>query len=108
MAVQVLISGTVSWVIFQDRRSKRWIGVCSPLNLSVEEKTLGELSETIDEALHALLLDLARSNELEKFLRERGWHLATPLPRRLANVRFTMPYTTERKVGHDLAPTPAE
>ncbi len=107
MPVEVLISGSVTWVIFQDRKSKRWIGICPPLNLSVEEKTLGELSETVDDALHALFLDLARSHELESFLREHGWSLETPLPRRLANVRFTMPYTTKRKVGHDIAPMPA-
>jgi len=104
MAVEIVVSGTVSWVVFQDKRSKRWIGVCPALNLSLEEKTLGQLSETIDDAIHGLFLDLARANELGAFLREHGWRLASPLPARLANVRFTMPYTTERKVGHDPAP----
>ena len=107
MPIQVQISGTVSWDMFQDRRSKRWIGVCPALSLSVEEKNLGELAETIDDALHALFLDLARANELGTFLREHGWKLENPLPPRLANVRFTMPYTTERKVGRDLTPAPA-
>ena len=107
MATEILISGTVSWVVFQDRKSKRWIGICPALNLSVEEKTLGDLSETIDDALHALFLDLARAGELEEFLQEHGWQLQSSLPRRLSNVRFTMPYTTERKVGHDRTPTPA-
>ena len=107
MANQVSISGKVSWTIFEDIKSKRWIAVCRPLNLSVEERTLGELSETIEDAIHALLLDLAQCNELEKFLREHGWRLEKPLPTRLANVRFSMPYSTERKLGHDLASMPA-
>ena len=92
--IQIEGRAQLQWQARRSTVSNRWIGVCEPLNLSVEADSLDELHSVIDEALQLLLTDLLLDNELDQFLRERGWKAAN-LPARTADlkdVQFNVPW----------------
>lgn len=68
-----LIEGQIAWRVKQMEQSKRRLGVCDELNLSIEAESLDELNSLISETVHLLMADLLEDNELHDFLRERGW-----------------------------------
>jgi predicted RNase H-like HicB family nuclease len=68
--VAITINAKLLWVIFQDRASRYWIGVCDVLRISVQGKTVAELHENIEDALNSLFKDLLERNELDSFLRQ--------------------------------------
>jgi hypothetical protein len=76
----VSIESKVQWQVARSATSGRWIGVCQPMNLAMEANSLDELSEVIKESIHLLLIDLLQDNELDQFLRDRGW-TALNMPR---------------------------
>jgi hypothetical protein len=80
--VHIDVPGRLAWKAFQSPCSKRWMAVCDELKSTREADSLDELYSGIDEAMHVFLLDLLKGNELEMYLRERGW-----CARNLADVR---------------------
>lgn len=64
---------SIQWHATQPAGSGRWIGVCEPMNLSVEADSRDELHSVIDEAIQLLLTDLFQDNALDRYLHERGW-----------------------------------
>ena len=76
----ITLEGNVQWRVARSSTSERWIGICDPMNLSVDAVSLDELNDIIKEAIQLLLVDLLLDNELDRFLRERGW-IAHNLPR---------------------------
>ena len=97
----ISIEANLLWVIAQDRKSEYWIGVCEVLKISVQGKTLGELHEIIEEALHALFSDLLERRELELFLSQHKWKLRGSVPDSPARARFDIPYNIERRRQND-------
>jgi len=97
----VSIQGQVVWRVCQDRASGYFIGICDPLKLTLQGQSLGELTESIDEGINAMLHDLVQTHELDMFLRDQGWTLMTPVPKRTDNVRFRMPFTIDQRPMHD-------
>jgi hypothetical protein len=88
----VEIQAQLSWIVFQDPLSKRWIGVCEPLRITLGSESQADLVETIDDSIQALLMDLWQQNEFEQFMRSRGWRPMTPLPaEKTEQVRFDVP-----------------
>jgi hypothetical protein len=88
----VEIQAQLQWIVFQDPTSKRWIGICEPLRITLGGNSQADLVESIDDALQALMLDLCAHDEFEKFLRERGWRQLTPLPEKVDEAtRFNIP-----------------
>jgi hypothetical protein len=87
----VRIDGRVAWNCFQGKGGN-WIAVCDPLKLTVQSDTWGDLMEDIALTLDSMLKDLLASDELDRFLREHGWNLVGPMPTRLENVRFDIPF----------------
>jgi hypothetical protein len=73
VTVNIMLNGKLEWRASQSASSKRWIGVCDPLNLAMEAESLDELHSVIHEATNALMHDLLSDNELAAFLKERGW-----------------------------------
>lgn len=73
MNVIVQLEANVQWSVQQSATSKRWTGVCDPMNITTEADTLDELQGVINESMQLLLTDLLHDNELDRFLRERGW-----------------------------------
>src|ERR1700733_431333 len=83
MAAQVTIkieAKNILWQAKQSATSCRWIAVCQPMNLVMEADSIDELRSLINEAMQLLLVDLLQDNELEEYLRERGWKALPPAP----------------------------
>lgn len=100
----VTIDAKISWRGFQDRKSRRWVGVCDALALTVEGKTWAELAETIADALNGLFRDLMDERELSRFLQDRGWKLVGKMPAaRRQDVQFDVPFHLARMSLDDQA-----
>lgn len=90
--VTIEIEAQVGWIVFQDPKSNRWVGVCDALKITVGDDTWSGLAETIDDAIQSLMLDLVEHGEFEGFLREHGWRPLAPLPKKMNKlVRFELP-----------------
>ena len=91
--VAIKLNGNLQWHASQSASSKRWIGVCAPLNLAMEAESLDELHSVINETTHALMHDLLSDNELDAFLRERGWTASNiPVGTNAEDVNFAVPW----------------
>lgn len=94
------IEAEIPWRI--DRAdSELWVGICDPLGLTVESETWAELMEDIALTLDAMLNDLLSSNELDPFLRERGWTAHGPTRDSAESVRFDVPFIPALVRSHD-------
>ena len=85
------IQANLRWDVTQGKGGA-WVGICQPLQLTVQAETWIELMETIGETLDAVLKDLLASNELPRFLKDRGWQAMGPMPNRPEDVRFDVPF----------------
>jgi hypothetical protein len=94
----IQINANVPWS-FTRVRSGQYIAVCDPLKLTLQADTFYDLMEDIAISLDALLKDLLGDNELDRFLRERGWTAFSPIPARPKNVRFDVPFELVRARG---------
>ena len=91
--IQIEGKAQLQWRANRSASSKRWIGVCDALGLVTEADTLDELHSVIDETIQLVLTDLLRDNELDQFLRERGWKALNVPARANANdVQFNVPW----------------
>lgn len=87
----IFINANLVWHAKQSD-ARHWIGVCDALNLAMEAESLDELHGLIPESIHLLMLDLLQDNELDAFLRERGWHASNiPAPTD-DDVQFEVPW----------------
>ena len=84
----------VVWRAVRSPTSRRWIGVCDALNLVTEADSLDELHSVIPESIHLLLEDLLSENELDRYLKERGWTAENvpPSPAQAKDVQFDVPW----------------
>jgi predicted RNase H-like HicB family nuclease len=98
----ISINAKLLWIMFQDRASGYWVGVCDLLNLSVQGKTVAELHEIIEESLNALFTDLLERKELDVFLRQHNWTVEGKMPQKAERARFDIPYNIERRMQNDL------
>ncbi len=98
--VKVLIEANVLWKAFR-AEGGRWVAVCDPLALTIESETWAELMEDIGLSLNAMLKELLKTRDLEKFLRDRDWHPSGPIPSQPDDVRFDVPFTATRAPNHD-------
>ena len=67
-----------------------WVGICDALALTVESETWAELMEDIALTLDATFQDLLAGDELDSFLRDRGW--TAHVPAEAESVRFDVPF----------------
>jgi hypothetical protein len=88
---KVTIQANVPWRVYQSE-SKRLIGVCDALNLVLEADSDDELRSLIPEALHLLMLDLFADNELDQYLREKGWQALNLPARPDGDIQFDVPW----------------
>jgi hypothetical protein len=88
----VAIEANIVWQAKRSEMSRRWIGVCDALNLSMEAESLDELHSVIPEAIHLLMVDLLEDNELDQYLRDRHW-TASGVPQQThGDVKFDVPW----------------
>ncbi len=102
METIVRIEGNIQWTTFRDPSSGMWIAESESLGLTLEAETYTELVTTIGEGVDLLMHDLAKSGELESFLKEHNWVATTPLPQHAKSVKFDIPwYLLAGSPGHD-------
>lgn len=70
--VIVQTDGPVQWQVNLSS-SGQWVGVCEPLGLTAEGKSLENLRQNIERSIQRLMEDLASTGEFDSFLTERGW-----------------------------------
>lgn len=68
----IYIDARVRWDYFRGRGG-HWVGVCEPLGLTAEGRTVVELNAAIHEILQHLFNSLLKEGSLDAFLRKRGW-----------------------------------
>ena len=95
--VTVKIKANITWQMAHDEQSGMWIGACPALNLNALGETWIELQENASEALGLLLQDLFLENELEGFLRDRGWRSMTEIPPPGSKLNFDVPFSAEQE-----------
>ena len=87
------LEANVPWHARRSSSSERWVGVCDAMNVSTEAESLDELHSVIDETMQLLLVDLLQDNELEQFLRDRGWRASNmPEAGSAEDVEFEVPW----------------
>jgi predicted RNase H-like HicB family nuclease len=91
--VTVQVGAQIQWLATYNPTSRRWVGICDPMNLTMEADTLDELHSVIEEAIQLMLRDLLEDNELDAYLRDMGWN-AQPIPvgQLPKNVEFDVPW----------------
>jgi len=87
----IAIQSQLKWVATKTRSGK-WIGECDPLNIAMEADSLDELYSLIPESIHLMFTDLLEDNELDAFLRERGWEAHYPVNRNAKDMGFHVPW----------------
>jgi hypothetical protein len=88
----VAIEANIVWHAKRSEMSKRWIGVCEALNLSMEADSLDELHCVIPEAIHLLMVDLMEDNELDRYLRDKRWTASSVPNQAQGEVEFNVPW----------------
>ena len=96
----VHIDANVQWRAFRGA-SGAWVGVCDPLNLTVQGDTYQEMVRALEEATSLLLEDLSVEGDLQAFLTRLGWTPDGPLPMPGDDVHFDLPYSMDVTRGPD-------
>ena len=90
----IQIEGKTEWKVSRTH-SGQLLGICESLGLTVESDTWANLMEDIAQTLDAMLHDLSRSGDFERFLYDRGWHLSRgPTGPSADDVWYDVPFTT--------------
>ena len=101
--IVIEVQSTLEWTAVRSNSCGKWIAECEPLDLVIEGDTLEELYSVIGEASSVLFTDLFADNELEDFLRDRGWH-AVNLPSgsiaESEDLEFSVPWNLVAEGGY--------
>jgi predicted RNase H-like HicB family nuclease len=97
----VRLKANLIWKVFQDRKSKYWVGCCDALKISSQGKTISDLHENIEDALSTLMRDLVLRGEMDLFLKQHQWTLEGGMPAEPSKARFEIPYNIERRTQND-------
>lgn len=95
----IRINGQVRCNILR-ARGGNWVAICDPLKLTLQANTWANLMEDIAFTIDAILKDLLSSNELNKFLRDKGWRLIGRIPDSRSDMRFDLPFIPAIKNSH--------
>ncbi len=112
MAQTIFINGMVRWV-YSQTKGGTWLAICEDLKLTMEGDTYQEMLENLSEGIQLLLVDLVKTGDFDRFLREKGWHKAPahiPANVTLRTVRFDIPMeivASKKKTQHSFARTTA-
>jgi len=99
----IRINGNVNFNILQTNK-RNWIAVCEPLKLTFQADTWANLMEDIAHTLDAILKDLLSSNELDKFLKDKGWNVIGRIPAKQSpDMFFDLPFLPVMAKANDTA-----
>jgi predicted RNase H-like HicB family nuclease len=97
----VQIQANIQWQVMQTP-ANHYVGVCEPMNLSMEASSLDELQSLINETLQLMFEDLLHDNELDAYLREHGWQAKNiPVGQFPADVKFEVPWEMTMSTSGD-------
>jgi hypothetical protein len=91
--IVVKIEGKSEWKCLR-AKGGNGIAVCDPLALTIQSETWATVMEDSAHTLNAMFVDLLQSNELERFLSDRGWKPVGRIPEKAANIRFDLPFVS--------------
>ena len=97
--VTIHVESNLQWKAIHSE-SGVWVAACEPLGVTMEADTLDELYEVIGESCSVLFLDLYEDDQLDSFLRSRGWS-ASDLPESTSGkpVEFEVPWNLVAEGG---------
>ena len=103
--VEIEVKANVQWKAVPGAKSGVWIGICDALGLSVEACSLDELHSIIPESIHLLMFDLAKDNEFDAYLKERGWSATNFVDgnRVPDDLQFHVPWQLTAEGLHDIS-----
>lgn len=97
----IQLEGPLQWR-YNRTKEGPFVAVCDALKITLESDSWSDLLEDMALAIDAILKDMFATNDLDPFLRERGWTFAGPLPNRLAEIQFEIPFELiAEKAKHD-------
>jgi hypothetical protein len=88
---RVQIEGSLQWR-YKKSAEGPFVAVCDALKLTLESDSWSDLLEDMALAIDAILKEMFATNEFERFLRDRGWNVVGPIPNRLTDVQFEVPF----------------
>ena len=91
MATAININAQLVWKTYKTP-SGHWVAECDAVNLSMQAETLDEMYSLIGEGLSRLFSDLIADNELDQFLKERGWKSETMIDKGEGGPRVRIPW----------------
>jgi hypothetical protein len=102
--IPITVTSRVPWRAHYSPSSHRWIGICDPMNLTMEADSLDELHSVINEAIQLMFRDLLEDKELDAYLTGMGW-TAGPLPLNQPPevIEFDLPWELIAEGARDLA-----
>lgn len=91
--VTIEVKAGLQWQAARSDATGLWLGRCEAMGLVLEAQSLDELFSVIDEATQLLLTDLLVDDELDAFLRARGWRAKNlPTNRGEDAIKFDLPW----------------
>lgn len=90
MRITIETAGQLAWLVRREP-SGRWLAECKEMGLATEATSLDELYSVIWETIELTLCDLLEENELDAYLRERGW-TAERQGETADDVQFNLPW----------------
>lgn len=95
----VRVDANLIWQIRQ-YKDGGYLAICDPIGITIEGETMSELMEEISSTLDAMLRNLLKTNDLDRFMREHGWKILGRIPTPKRDIRFDVPFFTEKMKGH--------
>ena len=89
----IQIEGKTEWKVGRTRTGPL-LAICEPLGLTVESDTWAHMMEDIAQTLNAMLHNLNRTGDFERFLYDRGWRPSRRPEKPDEDVWFDVPFTT--------------
>lgn len=102
MATVVTIRGEIPWTFALNPATGLYIGFCEPLGLNADGETFHDLRECMEEATDLLFHALYEDDELDAFLREKGWELVEGGVAPGAEPSFDVPFDQNQIPYEDL------
>jgi hypothetical protein len=97
----IRIDSEIEWRYTYFKAEKKWLAICEILKISIQSDSLKELQQDMLECADALFSELAKTGELEGFLKSRGW-VVKPFPSKSEKSSVDMSVRFKRVEENDL------
>ena len=97
----IRIDSEIEWKYAYFAAEKKWFAFCDILRISIQSNSLKELQQDMLECADTLFSELAKTGELEGFLKSRGW-IVKRFPPNSRKSTVDMSVRFKRVEEHDL------